>query len=214
MDPLVRPPLHSYSRSRTVEAQSTMRFFLVVLALLASASSTAALEACAGLQLLNILGICLCVDLFGHKSSLSPGCTAKPVGLLGKCEATCTPTPSHHPKAKRNMPILLADGTLQRCPAQMTACPIDIPPSLNGNRATATISANEPYECVKPEEDLYNCGGCSSTGQGVSCGDLPGVRGTSCTEGKCTIYSCRKGYILTINPNGTEECVVKSPRRI
>lgn len=148
---------------------------------------------------------------------MNEGCTATPVknGILGwKCEATCTPQPSHHPKPKRNMPILLADGTLQRCPAPMTACPIDTPPSLNGNRATATVSANEPYECIKPEEDLYNCGGCSSTGQGVSCGDLPGVRGTSCTEGKCMIYSCLKGHSLTIGPNGTEECVVKSPRRI
>jgi len=191
-----------------------MRVFLVVVALLASITSTAALEACLLGEVLNILGICLCVSLGGKHSPLQPGCTAKPVGLLGKCQVTCSPTPSHHPKPKRNTPILLADGTLQRCPSQMTACPIDAPPSLNGERATATISADEPFECVKPEEDLYNCGGCSSIGLGVSCGDLPGVRGTSCTEGKCVIYTCQKGYTLTINANGTQECVAKTPRRI
>ncbi|KAF8706667.1 Protein N-terminal and lysine N-methyltransferase EFM7, partial [Rhizoctonia solani] len=133
-----------------------------------------------------------CPPLYGLKP-LNEGCTAVvKKGILGipYCESTCTshPQPSgHYGKAKRNQPILGPDGTLQRCPSAMTACPIDPPPALNGDRATATISPNEPYECVKPSEDLYNCGGCSSTGLGISCVDLPGVRGTSCTEGKCTI---------------------------
>jgi hypothetical protein len=92
---------------------------------------------------------------------------------------------------------------------------------------------NDPYECVKPEEDLYNCGGCSSTGQGVSCNDLAGVRGTSCTEGKCIICeylgsshipllftcfplkdTCQKGYTLTVDEHGAQECVRKTLRRV
>jgi hypothetical protein len=94
-------------------------------------------------------------------------------------------------------------------------------------------SANDPYECIKPEEDLYNCGGCSSTGQGVSCNDLAGVRGTSCTEGKCMICepsqseshslrihvynlkdTCQRGYTLNIDEDGAQECVRKAPRRV
>ncbi|KEP46945.1 hypothetical protein V565_174360 [Rhizoctonia solani 123E] len=162
---------------------------------------------------------CVCQLLLETKP-IKDGCTAVvKKGLLGipYCESTCPshPQPSgHHGKPKRNQPILGPDGTLQRCPSAMTACPIDSPPALNGDRSTATISPNEPYECVIPSEDLHNCGGCSSTGQGVSCIDIPGVRGTSCTEGKCMIYTCMRGYALSLNDKGQQECVRKSPRRV
>ncbi|KAH7325217.1 hypothetical protein B0J17DRAFT_723235 [Rhizoctonia solani] len=162
---------------------------------------------------------CDCV-LGLKKVPLKDGCTAVvKKGLLGipYCQSSCTshPQPSgHYGKEKRNQPILGPDGTLERCPSAMTACPINPPPALNGDRATATISSNEPYECVNPSEDLYNCGGCSSMGRGVSCVDLPGVRGTSCTEGKCMIYTCTKGYMLSVNDKGEQECVRKSPRRV
>ncbi|ELU37066.1 hypothetical protein AG1IA_08887 [Rhizoctonia solani AG-1 IA] len=159
-----------------------------------------------------------CICLLGLLKARELGCTAVvKKGILGipYCESTCTshPQPSgHYGKAKRNQPILGPDGTLQRCPSAMTACPIDPPPALNGDRATATMWV--PFVCVKPSEDLYNCGGCSSTGLGISCVDLPGVRGTSCTEGKCTIYTCMKGYALSVNDKGEQECIRKSPRRI
>ncbi|KAG9094790.1 hypothetical protein FRC07_011255, partial [Ceratobasidium sp. 392] len=132
------------------------------------------------------------------------------------CVAICPapPHPSHYAKPKRNQPILMPDGTLSRCPAAMIACPIEAPPSLNGERATATISTSDPYECIKPKEDLYNCGGCSSTGKGVNCNAITGVRGTSCDNGKCTIYTCQKGYKLAVKEDGVEECVRKTPRRM
>ncbi|CAE6411735.1 hypothetical protein ACGC1H_003159 [Rhizoctonia solani] len=162
-----------------------------------------------------------CVCVLGLKTApLKDGCTAvvkKDILGIPYCKSTCPshPQPSgHYGKPKRNQPILGPDGTLQRCPSAMTACPIDSPPALNGDRSTATISPNEPYECVTPSEDLYNCGGCSSTGQGVSCVDIPGVRGTSCTEGKCMIYTCTRGYTLSLNDKGEQECARKSPRRV
>ncbi|GAB1526176.1 Protein N-terminal and lysine N-methyltransferase efm7 [Rhizoctonia solani] len=87
-----------------------------------------------------------CICLLGLlKKPLNEGCTAVvKKGILGipYCESTCTshPQPSgHYGKAKRNQPILGPDGTLQRCPSAMTACPIDPPPALNGDRATATM---------------------------------------------------------------------------
>ncbi|CEL60212.1 hypothetical protein RSOLAG1IB_09450 [Rhizoctonia solani AG-1 IB] len=201
-----------------------MRPSFIVTALLALTSTAVATwdKACPPLYglIYNVFkNQCECTLLL-DKKPLKPGCTAsikKTILGIKYCESTCpaTPEPSgHYGKDKRNQPILGPDGTLQRCPSAMTACPIDPPPALNGDRATATISPNEPYECVKPSEDLYNCGGCSSTGLGVSCIDLPGVRGTSCNEGKCMIYTCTRGYALSVNEKGEQECVRKSPRRI
>ncbi|KAG8732152.1 hypothetical protein FRC12_019405 [Ceratobasidium sp. 428] len=96
----------------------------------------------------------------------------------------------------------------------MTACPLTAPPSLDGKRAIATISTNDPYECVQPEEDLHNCGGCSLTGEGVDCDIIEGVRAVGCTEGKCIVYTCEKGYKLSTNERGIQECVPKPPRRM
>ncbi|CAE6509219.1 unnamed protein product [Rhizoctonia solani] len=199
-----------------------MRPSFIATALLALASTAVATfdKACPLLHaLLPINDKCTCVLGLTSKP-LKQGCTAvlkKDKWGFKWCESTCPsqPQPSgHYGKEKRNQPILGPDGTLQKCPSAMTACPISPPPALNGDRATATISSNEPYECITPSEDLYNCGGCTSTGRGVSCVDLPGVRGTSCTEGKCMIYTCLRGYTLSINDKGEQECVRKTPRRM
>ncbi|KAG9075316.1 hypothetical protein FS749_013026 [Ceratobasidium sp. UAMH 11750] len=142
----------------------------------------------------------------------NPACTT--VAKTDRCEWTCPPSPSPGLKAKRNQPILMPDGALSRCPSGMTACPLDAPPSLNGERATATVSIHEPYECIEPEEDLYNCGGCSSTGKGTNCNAMVGVLGTSCTKGKCVIYSCERGYEVAVNEQGAQECVPKPSRHM
>ncbi|KAG8698090.1 hypothetical protein FRC08_006140 [Ceratobasidium sp. 394] len=144
----------------------------------------------------------------------NPDCTT--VAKADHCEWTCPPppNPSHTPKPKRNLPILMPDGSLSRCPSGMVACPLDAPPTLNGERATATVSINDPYECIEPEGDLYNCGGCSSTGKGVSCNAMTGVLGTSCSEGKCVVYSCERGYKVAVNERGAQECVPKPSRHM
>lgn len=41
------------------------------------------------------------------------------------------------------------------------------------------------YECITPHEDLENCGGCTSLGQGVSCERVAGVKRTECSRGRC-----------------------------
>ncbi|KAG9075315.1 hypothetical protein FS749_013025 [Ceratobasidium sp. UAMH 11750] len=96
----------------------------------------------------------------------------------------------------------------------MVACPLDAPPTLNGERATATVSINDPYECIEPEGDLYNCGGYSSTGKGINCNAMAGVLGTSCFKGKCVIYTCERGYKVAVNEQGAQECVPKSSRHM
>ncbi|KAG8764704.1 hypothetical protein FRC12_007934 [Ceratobasidium sp. 428] len=111
--------------------------------------------------------------------------------------------------------MLLKDGTPSLCPVDMSVCPLAAAPHvMDSERATATIPTKDSYECVKPEEDLYNCGGCSSTGQGVNCNTITGVLGTSCIKGKCVVYTCQKGYKFTTNKNGAQECVRKSLRHM
>ena len=46
------------------------------------------------------------------------------------------------------------------------------------------------YECITPSEDLDNCGGCVSLGQGVSCERVAGVKKTECSHGRCINREC------------------------
>lgn len=56
---------------------------------------------------------------------------------------------------------------------------------------------NMGYECISPQEDLDNCGGCVSLGQGVSCEKVAGVKKTECSRGRCVI---RKSFWFKKNP--------------
>ena len=60
------------------------------------------------------------------------------------------------------------------------------------------------YECISPREDLDNCGGCVSLGQGVSCERVAGVKKTECSHGRCinreySIYSVDLTFFLKKN---------------
>ena len=88
------------------------------------------------------------------------------------------------------------------------------------------------YECISPREDLDNCGGCVSLGQGVSCERVAGVKKTECSHGRCInreysicfivclrylspflfslfLDSCRSGWVLEKRSN---TCIPR-PRR-
>jgi hypothetical protein len=54
------------------------------------------------------------------------------------------------------------------------------------------------YECVSPDLDVDNCGGCASTGEGVACGDYPGVRGAACVEGVCEVCAYLSIFFLYV----------------
>jgi len=110
---------------------------------------------------------------------------------------------SHGPSAsasgrvfKRQQLILNEDGTIANCPAYTISCPID-----------ATM--NMGYECITPQEDLYNCGGCVALGQGVDCENVAGVKMTECSRGRCINHSCRSGWVLDKRSNS---CIPR-PRR-
>ncbi|KAJ6551145.1 hypothetical protein B0H19DRAFT_1156627 [Mycena capillaripes] len=124
---------------------------------------------------------CECRRHNGLMGRLRSGCSA--TWDDGQCLGTCN---APGPKEQN---WLAAEA--EKCPAEMRACPVGI----------------LEYECVSPALDVDNCGGCASTGEGVACGDYPGVRGAACVEGVCEVYSCFRGYTLADG-----ECI-RSPTR-
>ncbi|KAG8705412.1 hypothetical protein FRC09_002973 [Ceratobasidium sp. 395] len=198
-----------------------MRVSFVVASLVASASTVVGWACPPGwnLELRVPLGeeVCVCRSRADTSQTMPPDASCKievkdSVVCDPVCWADCPkqPMPSSKPMAKREEPTLSQDGTLERCPAPMLACPIQSKSSLDVGQATPTISTdNDAFECITPQEDLANCGGCSSTGEGKNCELIPGVRGTGCIEGQCAIYTCQKGYALVVNEQGAQECVRK-----
>ncbi|OCF37750.1 hypothetical protein I317_04046 [Kwoniella heveanensis CBS 569] len=80
------------------------------------------------------------------------------------------------------------------CPGQMEAC--NVP------------GVSDAWECVDSTSDLESCGGCThgdyteqgfnSTSTGIDCTAIPGVRlgGSTCTNGRCEIFSCKRKWTL------------------
>ncbi|KZS91372.1 hypothetical protein SISNIDRAFT_443134 [Sistotremastrum niveocremeum HHB9708] len=148
--------------------------------------------------------VCVCENINGVIKPFKKGCTAEIIftSLVPTCQGVCTAPASPSKKAKRSdvrsQVKLLPDGSPSPCTANTVACPIPNATSLTG-------SASE-FECVSPEEDIDNCGGCASTGEGVSCAEVPGVRGTTCSRGRCEIFSCARGYVLRTDIDGSKYC--------
>ncbi|OCF37749.1 hypothetical protein I316_00876 [Kwoniella heveanensis BCC8398] len=92
--------------------------------------------------------------------------------------------------------MTISEGARRKsfCPAGLTSCNVQGVP--------------DAWECVDPSADLESCGGCThgdytqqglnGTATGVDCTSLPGVRmgGSTCTNGKCEIFSCRRNWTL------------------
>ncbi|KAJ7489139.1 hypothetical protein FB451DRAFT_1390313 [Mycena latifolia] len=125
---------------------------------------------------------CECRRHNGAMGSFRAGCSATPG--MGVCVTTCN--------EDENEQNSLGAEAAQVCPAGTRACPV----------------GKLEFECVSPDVDIDNCGGCASTGEGVACGDYPGVRGAACVDGTCDVYSCHPGYSLAQG-----ECVRRSGRK-
>nr|GAT54389.1 predicted protein [Mycena chlorophos] len=120
---------------------------------------------------------CECQRHNGLMGTLRAECSAtlEDGACVGTCESTQTPEQ-----------LALEEEVSKLCPVGTQACPV----------------GPLEYECVSPAYDVDNCGGCASTGEGVACGDYPGVRGAACMLGVCQIYSCHHGFTLT-----NEDCI-------
>ncbi|KAG9022948.1 hypothetical protein FRB95_013935 [Tulasnella sp. JGI-2019a] len=93
------------------------------------------------------------------------------------------PTPSgsyHKPRGQTKRTKLARQ--VSACPQDLQECP---------------IKGFTEVECVDGNEDLRNCGGCSTLGRGRDCGAIPNVVGVTCiaaTKG-CKVTSCDDGYV-------------------
>jgi len=138
---------------------------------------------------------CVCENSSWETVDPDPKCvvTLSPNGTA--CSPIC---PSHTPtpRAVKRQLLLNNDGTIANCPARMISCPID--PIMDMG-----------YECISPQEDLDNCGGCVALGQGISCEKVAGVSRTECSRGRCINHSCRFGWVLE---KRTNNCIPR-PRR-
>ncbi|KAG8950078.1 hypothetical protein FRC03_012966 [Tulasnella sp. 419] len=138
---------------------------------------------------------------------LKDGCHAyvkKPRWGIPYCHSQC---PTHKRNKREQERILNPDGSLQVCAKPSVACPIA--PTQDG--PSKTIDSIET-ECVFPQTDLENCGGCSSLGQGMNCAAIEGVKSTTCVTGQCQVFSCRKGYKLIPNPAASHHKRTKASR--
>jgi len=154
---------------------------------------------------------CLCVNNWNPWVTidipLEWPCRAEPVENhwgQWECKTTCPPPPpnqSHKPgkPSWKREQLRLPDGTPVICPLDAASCPMD--------------DHEGEIECIQWKEDLYNCGGCTNLGHGVNCLKLPAVKGTSCVEAKCEIYSCASGFTLVSSQNGSRECVKEAHSR-
>jgi len=96
-------------------------------------------------------------------------------------DKTCT---SPSAKARRSLPDQKAPFK-PRCPSGLTACPIS---------ETSEFTRATPYECLDTQQELTSCGGCVTLGDGTNCATLRGAGMSGCSNGKCTIFSCARGF--------------------
>ncbi|EFP84452.1 uncharacterized protein PGTG_10172 [Puccinia graminis f. sp. tritici CRL 75-36-700-3] len=92
------------------------------------------------------------------------------------------PKPSGLPRRS----LAAANTTAEECPSGLSACPISSGLTLPNPSAG--------FECLDVLQEVTSCGGCVSTGKGIDCTTLKGVSSSGCSEGKCTIFSCKAGY--------------------
>ncbi|KAH9462974.1 hypothetical protein Pst134EA_015063 [Puccinia striiformis f. sp. tritici] len=86
-------------------------------------------------------------------------------------------------RARRSIPENKSEKP--RCPTGLTACPIS---SVN------IFTPSTPYECLDTQQEINSCGGCVTLGNGTDCAALRGAGMSGCSDGKCTIFTCARGF--------------------
>ncbi|KAA1064269.1 hypothetical protein PGTUg99_003500 [Puccinia graminis f. sp. tritici] len=87
-------------------------------------------------------------------------------------------------KARRSLPEK-SPSDKPRCPSGLTACPIS---------PVKDFTPSTPYECLDTQQEINSCGGCVTLGNGTDCALLRGAGMSGCSNGKCTIFSCARGF--------------------
>jgi hypothetical protein len=95
------------------------------------------------------------------------------------------------------------------CPKGESACPITGSASFgafvnSSDRVKDFAHSLGGYECIDTGSDLQSCGGCASLGTGYDCTRIAHSAEVGCSNGKCVLFGCRKGYVPALD---AETCV-------
>ncbi|KNZ49960.1 hypothetical protein VP01_466g3 [Puccinia sorghi] len=63
----------------------------------------------------------------------------------------------------------------------------------------SAFSSSQGFECVRTQDELEHCGGCSTTGEGVNCNRVVGIKNPGCSRGQCIAFECEEGFYLASN---------------
>lgn len=82
-----------------------------------------------------------------------------------------------------------SDGDFEQSAFDSAYCPdgkVCTVPSPNGSAWS--------WECINPLTELESCGGCLADGEGVDCTSISHASSVGCVQGKCEVYTCKKGF--------------------
>ncbi|WVR09768.1 hypothetical protein IAU60_006844 [Kwoniella sp. DSM 27419] len=128
---------------------------------------------------------CTCTNAF------NPGITQASCGPQARFLYIHSPGPEASGMVARRRFIYRDEREHAICPDGKTACSV--------------FAAAESFECIDTTTELESCGGCmwgtyhnATATPGTDCSALRGAAlgATTCNQGRCETYACRRGYIL------------------
>lgn len=67
--------------------------------------------------------------------------------------------------------------------------------ALDGSKLTPIVS-----QCIDSQNNLEQCGGCVTNGEGEDCTMIHGVEAVECQEGRCIVRTWLSSYSLDAEP--------------
>ncbi|ORY90684.1 hypothetical protein BCR35DRAFT_349630 [Leucosporidium creatinivorum] len=115
------------------------------------------------------------------------GCGNGDICASGFCSSSdlCAVQPSGASSKKVKRYVLNGSGpNVDSCPSGQTACAV-------GN------SLSDGFECIDSQNNLEQCGGCVTNGEGEDCTMIHGVEAVECQQGRCIVLSCVPGLVVS-----------------
>ncbi|KAK4052970.1 hypothetical protein OIO90_004094 [Microbotryomycetes sp. JL221] len=117
---------------------------------------------------------------FGTSKPHGPSFSHRPTPTTDYTFTHNFPTPGPSQRAKRQVGEEIVFGA-DTCTQDERACP---------------AGDFGDFSCVRLD-DVTQCGGCHSSGDAVSCLDIPGVASAACLRGGCVVRACQSGFVQT-----------------
>lgn len=92
------------------------------------------------------------------------------------------------------------------CPSGQTACSVGNSlsdgfevscPDLGDREGERRADPRSLSQCIDSQNNLEQCGGCVTNGEGEDCTMIHGVEAVECQQGRCIVRECRLSSLLT-----------------